>query len=227
MSRVAAKGRLRQRIPQQAERLIARLPTPARSHVRLSLARVASVRSPSRAIQVFSDEVEHLLQVLMPVFVRNPMVRTPAAGRRLAALGASGAAAVEQADELLALVSFGATAAPGTATVLAVGVAATMVEAYASASVRVHQLREHGCEVDPESVAADVHAALFDGSSKHRLWKRSQPVGLARRGANRLGRRWATGLVPVVGVAYAGYDARRTVDRVLERPLLRPVPATR
>ena len=101
---------------------------------------VASVRSPSQAIQVFSDEVEHLLQVLMPVFVRNPMVRTPAAGRRLAALGASGAAAVEQAGELLALVSFGATAAAGTATVLAVGVAATMVEAYASASVRVHQL---------------------------------------------------------------------------------------
>jgi hypothetical protein len=33
-----------------------------------------------------------------------------------------------------------------------------------------------------------------------------------------LGRRGAGGLVPVAGVAYAAFDARRTVDRVLERP---------
>ena len=217
MSRVEAQGGFRERIPERAERLIARLPAPARPHVRISLARVASVRTPAQAVQAFSDEVEHLLRVLMPVFVRNPMVRTPAAGRRLAALSGSAAAAVEEAGELLALVSFGTTVAPGTATVLAVGVAATVVEAYAAASVRVHQLRELGHEVDPEAVARDVHAALFDirGGSQRTA---SVARGLARRGANRLGRRWAAGLVPIVGIAYAGFDARRTVDRVLRLP---------
>jgi hypothetical protein len=62
--------------------------------VRASLVRLGSVRTPGQAMQAFSDEVEHLLRVLMPVFVRNPLVRTPAAGRHLAALGASAAAAV-------------------------------------------------------------------------------------------------------------------------------------
>jgi len=59
--------------------------------------------------------------------------------------------------------------------------------------------------------------ALFEAKpvSKHQS---AVARGLARRGANRLGRRWATGLVPIVGIAYAGYDARRTIDRVLLRP---------
>lgn len=186
--------------------------------MRASLVRLASVRTPGQAMQVFSDEVEHLLQVLMPVFVRNPLVRTPAAGRHLAALGASAAAAVEQAEELLAAASFGTTVAPGTPTILAVGVAATMVEAYAAASVRVHQLRANDREVDAEAVARDVHAALFDA---RRPAHRGPAVaaGLARRGTTRLARRWTAGLVPVIGIAYAGYDARRTVDRVLELPL--------
>ena len=186
--------------------------------MRESLARVASIRTPKQAMQAFSDEVEHLLQVLMPTFVRNPRIRTPAAARGVAALGASAAAAVEQADELLALVSFGATVTPGTTTVLAVGVVATLVEAYAAASVRVHQLREHGCVVDPDAVARDVHDALFDAGGRS---KRGKVLGdgLARRGATRLARRWTAGLVPIIGVAYAGRDATRTVDRVLRLPM--------
>jgi hypothetical protein len=168
-------------------------------------------------MQAFSDEVEHLLRVLIPVFVRNPLVRTPAAGRRLAALSAGAAATVEQAEELLAAVSLGITVAPGTATILAVGVAATIVEAYAAASVRVHQLRDRGYDVDTDAVARDVHAALFDGP--RRSWRGTPvPGGFARRGATRFARRWTAGLVPVIGIAYAGHDARRTVDRVLQRP---------
>jgi hypothetical protein len=208
----------RSRLPASAERLLLRLPEPARPHVRESLVRVGSIRTPKQAMQAFSDEVEHLLQVLMPVFVRNPRIRTPAAARRVAALGASAAAAVEQADELLALVSFGASVTPGTPTVLAVGVVATLVEAYAAASVRVHQLREHGYAVDPDAIARDVHAALFDAQERSKRGK-ALGDGLARRGATRLARRWAAGLVPVVGVAYAGRDATRTVDRVLRLPM--------
>jgi hypothetical protein len=204
--------------PSGVERLIARLPEPARPHVRESLSRIGSVRTPRQATQAFSSEVEHLLRVLMPIFVRNPLVRTPAAARRLAALSAASAATVEQADELLAAVSFGSTVAPGTATVLAVGIAATALEAYAAASVRVHQLRSHGLEVDADAVARDVHAALFD--EPQRADRGYLARRLARRGASRIGRRWATGLVPVVGIVYAGYDARRTIDRVLLRPLV-------
>jgi hypothetical protein len=203
--------------PNRAERLLAYLPEPARPHVRESLSRLSSVRTPGQAMQAFSDEVEHLLRVLMPVFVRNPMVRTPAAARKLAALSAASTATVEQADELLAAVSLGTTIAPGTATVLAVGVVATVLEAYAAASVRVHQLRHHGLEVDAEAVARDVHAALFD--DRQRSDRGHSARGLARRGATRIARRWAAGLVPVVGIVYAGYDARRTIDRVLLRPM--------
>ena len=66
-------------------------------------------------------------------------------------------------------------------------------------------------------VAHDVHAALFD---VHDRVRRGRAVGkrLARKGATRLARRWTAGLVPVVGIAYAGHDARRTVDRVLGSP---------
>jgi hypothetical protein len=206
------------RLPARAERLIERLPEAARADVRESLARIVSIRTPSQAFAAFSDEVEHLLRVLMPVFVRYPLVRTPAAGRRLAALSASTAAAVEEADELIAALTLGTAVAPGTGTLLAVGVAATVVEAYAAASVRVHQLRNLGYDVDVDAVALDVHAALFDvPQDRHR--GRSAARWVARRGTARLARRWTAGLVPIVGIAYAGYDARRTVDRVLLRPL--------
>jgi hypothetical protein len=206
------------RLPPAAERVIMSLPEPARPHVRESLSRLASVRTPAQATQTFSDEVAHLLRVLMPIFVRHPLVRTPAAARRVAAFGAASAATVEQADELLAAVSFGSTVAPGMITVLTVGVAATVLEAYAAASVRVHQLRYAGVDVDADAVAIDVHAALFDDRPSS---ARKNPVAgrLARRGATRIARRWAAGLVPVVGIAYAGYDARRTIDRILLRPI--------
>jgi hypothetical protein len=213
----APSGPPARRLPSAAERAIMALPEPARPHVRESLARVSSVRTPAQGAQAFSDEVGHLLRVLMPIFVRHPLVRTPAAARRLAGMGAATAATVEQADELLAAVSFGGTVAPGTVTVLMVGVAATVLEAYAAASVRVHQLRYLGIEIDVDAVARDVHAALFD--DRPRSDPRKTVTGrLARRGANRIARRWAAGLVPVVGIAYAGYDARRTIDRVLLRP---------
>jgi hypothetical protein len=205
------------RFPKGVERLITRLPEPARPHVRESLSRLGSVRRPGQALQAFSDEVEHLLRVLMPVFVRHPMVRTPAAARRLAALSAASAATVEQAEELLAAVSLGSAVPPGAATVLAVAVAATVLESYAAASVRVHQLRYYGVEIDPDAIARDVHAALFD--EPQRSDRRYSARRLARRGATRIGRRWAAGLVPVAGIVYAAHDARRTIDRVLLRPV--------
>lgn len=217
MTKRTGSGGIHAAAARRVETLLGYLPAQARPHVRESLARIGSVRTPGQALQAFSDEVEHLLLVLMPVFVRNPLVRTPAAARHLAALSAATAATVEQADELLAAVSFGGTVAPGTITVLAVGVVATVVEAYAAASVRVHQLRHAGVEVDADAVARDVHAALFDAKQGS---KRGQAAakGLARRGATRIARRWAAGLVPVAGIAYAGYDARRTIDRVLLIP---------
>ena len=220
MAQQHAPAEREDRLPARAERLVERLPEAARPHVRASLRRVASVRTPGQAMEAFSDEVEHLLQVLMPIFVRNPLVRTPAAARRLAAFSAGGAATVEQAGELIAAFSLGTAVAPGTATVLTVGVAATIVEAYAAASARVHQLRAHGCEVDADAVAHDVHMALFDADARRGSRRRkASALGLARRGATRIARRWAAGLVPVVGIAYAGHDARRTVDRILQLPI--------
>jgi hypothetical protein len=83
--------------------------------------------------------------------------------------------------------------------------------------VRVNQLHDHGRPVRPEQVAADVRTAMFgttDPSSGAPLVRQ-----VAEGGARRLGTRWAVGAVPIVGIAYGGFDAARTVDRVLRLPL--------
>jgi hypothetical protein len=152
----------------------------------------------------------------MPVFIRYPTIKRPRRAKALAASAAAVAAAVEEGDELLTLVSVGTLTAPGFGTVLAVNLLATATEAWAATSVRVNQLQYYGRPVRVDQVAADVRQAMFGtiDASKGRPLIRQVAVG----GARRLGTRWAVGAIPLFGIVYGGLDARRTVDRVLRLP---------
>ena len=169
-----------------------------------------------------------MLRVSMPVFIRYPSVKRPRRAKALVASAAAIAAAVEEGDELLTLVSIGTLAAPGFGTVLAVNLLATATEAWSATSVRVHQLQDHGRPIRAEQVAADVREAMFgvvDASRQLPLIRQ-----IAEGGARRLGTRWAVGAIPLLGIGYGAFDAARTVDRVLRIPLPpvdhRSIPAT-
>ena len=180
--------------------------------------RLLAAGSISGAVEALQQEVEHVLRVSVPVFIRYPTVKGPTRAKALVASVAAIAAAMEEGDELLTLVSIGTLAAPGLGTVLVVNLLATATEAWAATSVRVNQLTEHGCLVRTDELAADVREAMFgtmdDSSGGLPLIRR-----VAEGGARRLGTRWAVGAIPIFGIAYGGFDAARTVDRVLALPL--------
>ena len=200
------------------DRLVRRFPEPLQPDLRESADRLLAVRSLKDGVGALHQEVEHVLRVSTPVFVRYPTIRRPRRAKALVASAAAIAAAVEEGDELLTLFSVGTLAAPGFGTVLAVNLLATATEAWAATSVRVNQLHDHGRPVHTEQIAADVREAMFgavDTSSGVTPVIRKVATG----GVRRLGRRWAVGLIPVFGIAYGGFDAARTVDRVLRLPL--------
>jgi hypothetical protein len=64
-----------------------------------------------------------------------------------------------------------------------------------------------------------IDAVLGGPSHRARYPQGRGPGNLGGRTVSRIGRRWAAGLVPVIGVVYDGWDARRSIDRVLRLPL--------
>ena len=198
--------------------IIRRFPAPVRPDLREAVDRLLAVRSVRGGIDALQEEIEHVLRLSMPVFIRYPTIRRPARAKALVGSVAAVAAAVEEGDELLTLISAGSLAAPGFGTVLAVNLLATTTEAWAATSVRVNQLQDRGRQVRVDQVAADVREAMFgavDASSGASSLIRQ----VAHRGARRLGTRWVIGAIPLLGIAYGGVDAARTVDRVLRLPL--------
>jgi hypothetical protein len=202
----------------RVDRLIRRFPEPVRPDLQESAQRLLAIRSPKDAVGAMQDEVEHLLRVSIPLFVRYPAVRGRRSAKALVASAAGIAAAAEEGEELLALLSLGTLAAPGLGTVLALNLLASATEAYAATSVRVSQLRAHGRPVIAERVAAEIRQAMLGtiepSSATPALIRR-----VAKSGAARLGTRWVIAAIPVFGIVYGGFDASRTVDRVLELTL--------
>jgi hypothetical protein len=197
---------------------IERFPEPWRPHLLETSGRLLSIRSPAQAVVVVEDEYEHLLRVAVPFVIRYPMFRRRASA--VAFVGAMGAlaAAAEEADELLSLASVGTLTAPATSVVVALGFLATAGETYAAASVRVHQLHAHHCDVDTERLASDVRRAMFGD-----ITTEAGVVAIAKRAvdgaAGRFSKRWAVGAVPIFGIGYASFDSARTIRRVLRLPL--------
>lgn len=204
--------------PRRIDRMIERLPAALQADVRESADRLLEIRSPKQAQSALEDEYEHLLRVILPVVIEHPLIRSPAAAATLTAGFAAMAATAEEADELLTLASAATLTAPGTSVVVAVGLVAAAVETYAAASVRVHQLRRHHCEVDAVQLAADVRSAVIGGpdatSGRAAMTKR-----VISGASGRLTKRWVVGAVPVFGIGYAAFDSARTVRRALSMPL--------
>jgi hypothetical protein len=184
----------------------------------LSAARLRRVRKPSDAIGVFEAEVEHLLRVLAPVLVENPLpIRDPAAARVVVATVAAGAATAEEAEEISLLFSGGASA-PGLPSVIALAFVALAVEVHVAVSLRVHALEDAGLPVDPDRVAYDVAAAMV-GSKPFAgpfVVTRAMVKGVARR----VLRRWGAGLVPVIGIAYSAWNSQATITAIASMPLV-------
>ena len=208
-------------VRRQVERVTERLPAEVVSAVKDSASRLSRVRSPKEALDAIPTELEHLVTATVPVLAEHPLPITSSRQARVWASAAAGASAVlQQAGEVSILESLGLA---GTA--LAPGVLAGMLlswvaELWLSVTVRVKILQEDGRSVDHGVLAADMIEAVLGGPArKDGDPRRKAARSLGRQAANRIGKRWAAGLVPVVGVVYDSWDANRTIDRVLQLPL--------
>lgn len=210
----------------QLERLVARLPAEVRKEIGDSVRRLAgAVRNPTDLIKAVPEEMDRLVVSTVPVLARNPLpVSDPLRARLMVAGTAGAAAALQQAGELAVLESLGVSAAALTPAVLTALVSAWVVEVWLAVTVRVEALRRAGREIDEALLGAEIVAAASGGQVSPR---RRVTQSLARRGARRLGRRWAAGLVPVVGVAYDGWDAQRTIARITALPVTAHPPVSR
>jgi hypothetical protein len=181
-----------------------------------SVQRLLRVRSRGDFVRALEAEVERLLRVVGPALVENPLpVRNTATARAVVAGAAAAAAAGEEFEELALLFSAGASA-PSTPVVLAGAFLALAVEVHVAVSLRVHDLRDAGLVVDPEAVARDVAAAMIGSKQVGGL---VISKAMVRAVVKRLLRRWGTGLVPFVGVAYSGWDAQATISAIRSLPL--------
>jgi hypothetical protein len=201
------------------ERFINRFPEPLRPHLHETSDRLLCVRTPKQALQAFEGEYEHLLRAaVVPCAIRQPVFRRRATAAAFVAGCAATAATVEEADVFLTLASGSTLAAPGTTVVVTVGLLATIAEAYAAGSVRVHQLHQHDFLPDGITLAADIRRAQM-GDLGSSAGIRSLVGSAVGGGAARLRTRWAVGAIPLLGIAYSSYDATRTIRSVLQLPI--------
>jgi hypothetical protein len=207
-------------VRRQVERLTDRLPDEVVSAVKGSASRLAKVRSPKEAMEAIPTELEHLVTATVPVLAEHPLPITSARQARVWASAAAGASAVlQQAGEvsMLETLGLGTALAPG---VLAGMLLSWVAELWLSVTVRVKLLEEDGRSVDHGVLATDMIEAVLGGpAGQNGDPRRRAARTLGRQAANRVGKRWAAGLVPVIGIVYDSWDAQRTIDRVLQLPL--------
>ena len=174
------------------------------------------VRSLDEASSLVTYEVERLLTVVAPTFVRYPLRVGPTSGRLLVGLTAGGAALLEEFEADASVASFGA-AAPGTPLVLAADLPALVIETRRwQASVRIRRAPTGGIAGDPRGGGQGPR------SGDDRMVGRSEPRHHPRGGeriAKRLIKRWAAGVTPIAGIAYDGWDAQKTVAAIARMPL--------
>lgn len=215
-------------IVRQVGRLTDRLPSEVVDAVKASAGRLARVRSPKEALEALPAELEHLVASTVPVLAEHPLpVRSAGQARLWASASAGAAALLEQAGELTFLESFGLGGVAVAPTVVAGTLLSWVGELWLAVTVRVRQLESDGRSVDHGVLAADMVAAVLGGQPGQGRGGRRTTRAVGRRVASRVGRRWAYGLVPVLGIFYDGWDAQRTIDRVLELPTQTHPPARR
>ncbi len=197
------------------------LPREALPEIGKSLYALRKIRTPAQAAAVVETETERLLTIVTPILVAHPLpVHRDASAKAILATAGGLAAAGEEAEALVALVSAGTTVPVTLPVVIGANLVALSVEIYVAASLRVHDLEAAGIEPDPQQVASDVIAAMT-GSTTPGTGGVSRHVTRAtvKKVTARLLARWGAGIVPVAGVAYSGWDAQRTVAAVRALPI--------
>ena len=152
-------------------------------------------------------------------------VHRPLAGgadwRHVAAGGAGGAASAV-AEEVAAY----GTVGTATTTAIVAAIAGEVLETYIAASARVQQYRRAGRRPDPGLVVTDLAQAAGYGDAAGRRATnrvaRDAATWLSEALLTRTARRFARGLLPVVGVAIGGTVSAISVRRVTNLPLRPP-----
>jgi hypothetical protein len=203
------------------DRLPNRLPTGVREQIGLSAKRLTKVRSVKGAKKALVEEAERLFLAVTPLLAAAPLP-VSGWGARLAAGGAGGAsAAVEQAEEIAAVVSWGG-ALPSAPLVAGAVITGWVLELWIALSARVNQLKAAGRQVDPDRLGRELAGAYLgdpDAASQGGIGK------AVRRVAVRAAERWAAGLIPGVGIAFDSFASQRTVARILREPVTAHPPA--
>jgi hypothetical protein len=202
----------------RAGRVAGLLPDGVAAELATSVRRVAAVRRPKDVVAAVEAEAGRLSRVVVPALAHHPLpVTAPGAASLLAAGTAALAAGFAEVDELALVVSNG-VAAPTAVAAGAGLLGALVVEVWAAVSVRVRQLEDAGRAVDLDLLADEVAAALLRVDSAFT----GQLVGRTTLAVGkRIGRRWAAGLVPVVGMFLDGAAAARTIRIVTAQPVER------
>jgi len=210
-----------QPVRRQLERLTDRLPDEVVAAVSASARRLSRIRSPREAMDALPAELEHLVAATVPVLAEHPLPVTSARQARVwASAAAGGAALLQQAGEVSLIESLGLAGSALAPTVVGGMLLAWVAELWLSVTVRVRSLDEAGRSVDHGVLAADMIDAVLGGPSRSGNAAHQKATrALGRQAATRMGRRWAAGLVPVIGIVYDGWDAQRTIDRVLALPM--------
>ncbi len=203
----AAQARLRE--------LWSSLPPTAASELRAAVVRLRRSRSPRQAVAALEHEIEHLFENIAPTLVHHPFPsRTPARAYATVAAIAGTAAAVEEMEAIALLIpGVNGAAAPTLPLVVAASFGALALEAYIAVSLRVHMLERAGHVADPASVTRDVLRAMT-GREDVRVTKLA-----AKALTRRMLRRWSRGVVPLVGIGYASWDAHKTIRAIARMPV--------
>ena len=214
-SGVAAARRAARTAARKVSALPSNLPPGVGEQIGQSAKRLTKVRSLKGAKSTLIEEAERLFLATTPLLAAAPL---PLTGwrARVAAGGVSGAgAAVEEADELATLVSWGG-ALPSAPVVAGALFTAWLLHLWIAISARVNQLRAAGRDVDPQLLGRELAGAyLGDPDAAHRDGMAKVVRGVAVRAVEG----WLAGLIPGVGIAFDAYTAQRTVARILREPV--------
>jgi hypothetical protein len=201
-----------------------RLPPDAAAEFRAALWRLRTARSPRQAVTALEHEIEHLFDVVAPMLAQHPLpIYTRRRALGIVAVVAGTAATVEEIEAIALMIpGVQAAAAPSLSVVVASAFAALLLEAYVAGSLRVHMVHAAGQDVDPKAISREVLQAMT-GRAEVRLTKMA-----AQALARRMLRRWARAIVPIVGISWAAWDARKTIVAISNMPIrvrLEPVDA--
>ncbi|MDQ1391179.1 MAG: hypothetical protein QOF30_156 [Acidimicrobiaceae bacterium] len=196
-------------------RFPANLPDGVQDQIKQSVKRLAKVRSLKSAKRVLVEEVERLFLGVTPLLAAAPLPLSGWRARIAAGTTGGAAAAVEQAEEIATVLSWGG-ALPGAPVVAGAVLSGWVLELWIAVSARVNQLKAAGRQVDPDLLGRELAGAyLGDPDAVRRLGT----ARVVRAVAVKAAERWAAGLVPGVGIAFDTFTSQRTVARILREPV--------